>query len=230
MYYQHEVHERKPNTHPMCTELPPYEHDLDDNMREYLKERNLDSDLAKANGWFFSCKAGDVFPRIVIPAVTWKPGHVYYQARDITGKAFIRYQSPKGPRHEAIIKVVPIDIDEHRPIGIVVVEGPCCSLAAAQAGYLGVALMGKMPSQATLAHLALLIQDNAELPVLVLLDRDCTNEAVRIVTFLASQGFNVKMGQFTQSKDLAELGQHERTTLLRKYFSQVNSSSKKSKN
>ena len=181
---------------------------------EYLLKRNLDPVLAQDNGWFPSREAGDSFLRIVIPAQTWKQGHVYFQARDVTGKAFLRYTSPRGPRHEALIKVMP----NIEPKGIVILEGPCCSLAAAQAGYLGYAVMGKIPSKATLAHLALLIEDNKDLKTLVLLDRDSPESAVPIVSFLASQGYPAKMGQFTKSKDLAELQPSERKRLLDGYF------------
>lgn len=216
MYYTHEQQESKKNTHPECTVFPSYSasEKVKRECTTYLIARNLDPELAEDNGWFPSTEAGDKFTRIVIPARTWKQGHVWYQARDVTGRAYLRYQSPKGSRHEALIKVMP----NSEPKGIVVLEGPCCALRAAMHGFIGYALCGKQPSRATLQHLALLIQDNPTLPVLVLLDRDCTDEAVRIVTFLASQGFAVKMGQFTKSKDLAELKNAESKTLLRTYF------------
>lgn len=205
------------NTHPMCNALPPYEHDLDGNAQDYLKERSLDSDLAKANGWFFSCNAGDEFPRIVIPAMTHKAGHVYWQARDVSGKAFIRYQSPKGPRHEALVKVMPYEM--YQCPGIVVVEGPMDALAAAGAGYVGYALMGVQPSKATLMHLALLIEDTKDLDTLVLLDRDSGPHAMKVALFLASQGYHAVTGNLPgPEKDLAACPTSKREKFLSKSF------------
>lgn len=215
MYYAHEQNERKVNVHPMCTELPPQSVDDGFGMKaaDYLTSRKLSKELAKQNGWYLSTQAGDEYPRIVIPAITHKAGHVYWQARDISGTAYIRYQSPKGPRHEALVRVLPRD----KPKGIVILEGPCCALAAAGQGYIGYALMGMMPSQATMMHLALLIQDNPELNALVLLDRDSGNAAVKIVAFLASQGYKCKWAMLPgPEKDLAECLPSKR----RKFLSQ----------
>jgi hypothetical protein len=199
----------------MCTELPMWDAAPGNKMFAYLRERHLDISLAASNGWYLSTQAGDQYPRIVIPAVTHKTEHVYWQARDITGNAFIRYQSPKGPRHEALIKVRPTD----KPLGIVVVEGPMDALAAAGAGYLGYALMGMQPNKATLMHLALLIEDNNELHTLVLLDRDSGPHAIRISTFLSSQGYYATAGQLPgPEKDLAACLPEKREKFLSKSF------------
>ena len=201
MYYTHEQQEGKKNIHPMCTALPPMAVDQEAEFlcNEYLLKRELDPELAQDNGWFPSREAGDSFLRMVIPAQTHKAGHIYFQARDVTGKAFLRYQSPKGSRHEALIKVMP----NSEPKGIVVLEGPCCSLAAAQAGYIGYALMGMNPSKATLMHLALLIQDTPLLKTLVCLDRGEVANAIKVSTFLASQGYQTALAELPE-KDLAQ--------------------------
>ena len=214
-YYTHEAQERKVNTHPMCTELPAYDVSADDVMDIYLAERNLDSELARKNGWFPTSCAGDGYDRIVIPAVTHKAGHVYWQARDVSGKAFIRYQSPKGPRHEALIKVIPYDKPYQN--GAVIVEGPMDALAAAGEGYTGFALMGMKPSKATLMHLALLLEDDSPIDSLVLLDRGELSNAIAVSTFLCSQGYPAKVAELPE-KDLAQCLPEVRRRFLSQRF------------
>jgi hypothetical protein len=212
--YSHEAKERKPNTHPMCTELPACSIDYT-RMKQYLQDRHLNYELALANGWFPSNEASDAFPRVVIPATTHKAGHVYWQARDTTGKAYLRYQTPKGPRHEALIKVYP----EVPPRGIVIVEGPLDALAVAGAGCIGYALMGMQPSIGTLHHLALLVEDNNDLDVMVVLDRDSAQHAIKIATFLSSQGYFTQIQSLPgPEKDLAECLPAKRKNFLKTHF------------
>jgi hypothetical protein len=220
MWYSHEAQERKPNNHPMNTTLPGRTVDRAwaKLAAQYLEERQLDVGLAIDNGWYVSNEAGDSDHRIVIPATTHKTAHVYWQARAIRSNAYIRYQSPKGPRHEALIVVRPYNVPDNQ--GIVVVEGAMCALSAAMEGYTGYALMGKIPSQATLRHLALLIEDQKDYPVVVLLDRDSANASVKVATFLSSQGYKTRVGQFTESKDLAELMPAKRRKLLEGCFNE----------
>lgn len=213
MLYTHEAQERKSNTHPMCTAFPPCFASLSKDMVAYLEARDLSWQLADANGWYLSRSAGDTYPRIVIPAVTHKAEHVYWQARDVTGKAFIRYQSPKGPRHEALVKVIPYD----EPKGIVVVEGPMDALAAADEGCIGYALMGMKPSKATLVHLALLIEDNAGLDVLVILDRGEMANSLAVSLFLCTQGYHAKVAELPE-KDLAQCLPETRRSFLSQSF------------
>jgi len=222
MFYDHEVQERKLNEHPMNITLPP-QSICQEHMYEYLAVRNIDEAVTRANGWYESARAVDTFIRIVIPCVTHKAGHKYFQARDTTGKAHLKYQSPKGPRHEALVRMLPLK----RAKGTVVVEGAFCAARAAMHGYIAYALMGMMPSQATLLHLCLLIEDNKELPVLVLLDRDSGAAAVKVVTFISSQGYNCRMGTFSKSKDLAELPVKESANLLTRYFDEFSVSGKR---
>lgn len=213
--YWHESEERKPNKHPMCTTFPtqsPMQH----NMNCYLEKRNLDWKLARENGWYESDDCGDkyvMYRRVVIPAVTHKAGHVYWQARDLFGHSHIRYQSPKGPRHEALVQVTP----ESSRLGVVVVEGPMDALAAAGAGYVSFALMGMIPSQATLYHLILLVHEYKELPILVLLDRGENANAMRISTFLSSQGYLAKFAELPE-KDLAACNPLQRKSFLKQKF------------
>lgn len=215
--YWHESEERKPNAHPMCTEFPAQvvSPSVEQLATDYLYARKLVPELAEENGWYVSTDAQDTYPRIVIPAVTHKAGHVYWQARDISGKAYIRYQSPKGPRHEALVKVSPF----HAPRGIVVVEGPMDALAAAGEGYLSYALMGMQPNQSTLLHLALLIEDTKELNTLVVLDRDSAEHALRIALFLSTQGYYAKVKHLPgPEKDLAACLPKKRNQFLKSNF------------
>ena len=218
MYYTHEQQESKKNTHPMCTALPPMTVDRDAGLlcNEYLLKRNLDPVLAQDNGWFPSREAGDSFLRIVIPCVTHKTAHVYWQARNVTGKAYLRYQSPKGPRHEALCVIHP----EQETLGNVVVEGPLDALAAAGAGYTGYSLMGMKPSQATLTHLALLLttsEGHEALHTLICLDRGEVANGIKVATFLASQSLPAAVAELPE-KDLAECLPKVREKFLHQSF------------
>lgn len=221
MFYTHEQNERKPNTHPMCTALPTMA--VDPNARflcnGYLLKRELDPVLAQDNGWFPSRDAGDSFLRIVIPCVTHKATHVYWQARDVTGKAFLRYQSPKGNRHEALCVVHP----EQETQGNVIVEGPLDALAAAGAGYTGYSLMGMKPSQATLMHLALLLtksEHNSALHTLICLDRGEVANSIKVAAFLASQSLTTVVVELPE-KDLAACLPKVREKFLHQSFKRL---------
>ena len=104
----------------------------------YLEDRGLNPRVAEANFWYPSSEAGDDRPRIVIPASATPP-NVYWQARAIDGDEEPRYQSPSAPRGDACILVWPKAINRSQ---LVVAEGPLDALAAADAGYVGVATMG----------------------------------------------------------------------------------------
>ena len=221
--YAHEDAERRPSAYPMNTQFPALAVCVCDPecgcilapVTRYFEQRGVSWELAQQNGWY-PTDAVDCYRRVVIPAVTHKAGHKYWQARDVTGKANIRYQSPRGPRHEALVRMTPLCT----PKGIVIVEGPFDALAAAGEGYYGIALMGMLPSQATLYHLALLVE---ELPVVVALDRDSTNEALRITTWLASQKLNVRTARLPgPEKDLAACLPQRRRALLKAWFEPFN--------
>ena len=217
MWYAHEQQERKPNTSPMNTDWPVRDRDSKATIA-YLESRNLDSKLALWNGWYQSCTAGDYCLRVVIPAVTHVIGHVYWQARDITGRSWLRYQSPNGPRHEAFVAVLP----KHKPVGVVIVEGPMDALAAAGAGYLGLAMMGMVPSLATIAHVSLFlaIKEYDTLPVLVIMDRGEAANSTRIATRLASDGITAKVAELP-AKDLAACHPKTRQQFLKRELSSL---------
>ena len=213
MIYQHELEERKPNLQAMCTSLPPVDPDYEA-MRDYLQQRKLSYDLAVMNGWYQSYQAGDHYLRMVIPAVTHVPGHIFWQARDMTGNAHRRYQSPTGPRHEALVTVTP----EDEPKGVVIVEGPTDALAAAGEGYLGIALMGMLPSSKTVAHLVKLIPNKVK--VLVLLDRDSEASGPRLSWKLATHGIRSHVAFLPgPEKDIAACPPIKRAKFLKTVFS-----------
>lgn len=211
--YHHEATERRLNTKPMNTQWPSY--DVGEDMTHdipYLASRKLSTQVARHNSWYVSREAGDSYPRLVIPAVTHVTGHAYWQARDMTGKAYIRYQCPEGPRHAALIVVSPIGCS----FGNVVVEGPMDALAAAGEHYTGFALMGTQPNKETLYHLALLLGADR---TVVLLDRDAKHYGVPITCFLASNGHMTKLACLEgPEKDLAECLPVKRKAVLRKFF------------
>lgn len=155
MIYDHDRSERsgrreeKP-PRPYSATLPPLDEWYWDQMREYLDRRELSFALARSNAWYPSVKAGDSFARIVIPATSDIPGNLFWQARALypVGDERIakRYQSPSASRGDALIVVWP-----GAPFSrSVIVEGPMCALAAAELGFLGVALMGATPPEEAL--------------------------------------------------------------------------------
>jgi hypothetical protein len=76
------------------------------------------------------------------------------------------------------------------------------ALAAAGEGYTGYALMGMHPSTATMMHLALLLDEDKK--TRILLDRDSSENGLRVCTFLASNSIACLMGVLPgPEKDLA---------------------------
>lgn len=208
--YWHEEQERKTQAAQVNTRWPKYEKAVYEH--PYLIARNLDTRTAEDNGWYVSWDAGDMNERIVIPAVTHIPTQVYWQARAVKQSVKLRYQSPSGPRNEAFILVLPIKQKD----GIVIVEGPMDALAAAGAGYIGISLMGMYPSLLTMAHVH---QHFAEIdmPIMVALDKGETANAIRIMTYFATQGRRVFQCELPK-KDLAECLPKERKKFLDAQF------------
>jgi hypothetical protein len=186
----------------------------------YMNERNLDWKLADANGWYISRNAGDCFLRIVIPAVVTKPKQVYWQARTLLPSAYIRYQSPKGPREGALIYIRAYPAFDDKLIQtskVVVVEGPMDALAAAMCGYDAIALMGINPGEKALTHLKALVNKR---PALVLLDGEpeATKAAHNITMELASAGGRTKVATLLGIKDLAAASLQDRYKFLDMYM------------
>lgn len=178
---------------------------------DYLEARFLDAYLAEQNGWFPTTAACDQTRRIVIPATRGDGGPSYWQARSVDGHP-IRYQSPPIARGDALVVVYPYPGEEEHPRKLVVVEGPMDALAAAGAGYLGVALMGATPSAVACEHLAT-FQKHVDATLLVA-DADAVAAMVPLMAFLSRDGHPVKILP-ARGKDLASMSPSARKRLLR---------------
>ena len=145
---------------------------------KYLYSRELSPTLAKQNGWYLSRHAGDWNDRVVIPAQSEIKDLKFWQARYIGSDPTIkRYQSPPGPRMDALVVVYPDGV----PTYAVVVEGPLDGLAAAGEGALGIGLMGATPSVLVLDYLAKRCQG---LKTVVVADNDAMDKATMIIAEL----------------------------------------------
>ncbi len=187
--------------------------------REYLETRGLSWALAVQNGWYPSQHAGDWLTRIVIPALSSTPGHAYWQARAISPAAFIRYQSPKGPRLDAVIVVNPLPQPcaaalKWEPV-TVLVEGPMDALAVAECGLVGIALMGATPGPTVLRSLYNRFKYGTA--VFVMPDRDAVPEGQQTRLHLASLGKAtrlINLADWTDKKDFASLPYATRRVIL----------------
>ena len=152
--YEHERKERRERPAGPTPTMPPMNLGLYAAMNQYLRKRGLDPALARANRWYPSSKAGDAYPRVVIPA-TNSHRTVFWQARAL-GDQGPRYQSPPAPRLDSIVIVWPdaAVFEPHEKKRAAIFEGPMDALAAAMCGWVGVALMGKNPTTRVYAHLA----------------------------------------------------------------------------
>ena len=209
------THERKtestasPNT--MWPEMSTRGIDHND-MKKYLVERGLNFDIAELNGWYPSRSAMDNFLRVVIPAVSTKNGHVYWQARAVSPNVHIRYQTPRGPRCGALVYVKAFE--DKLTKQIVVVEGPMDALAVASCGVDAVALMGMFPGQLALNHLAVLVNKR---PALVILDNElqAKKAAIDVMLYLATSGSIAHIENVRHTKDLAAMPPDKRLTWLK---------------
>lgn len=204
-------HERKPKIDkPLCAKLPERNEKFKPDMRRYLRSRGLNPGVAEGNGWYPSSSAGDGYARIVIPATGSSPQNMYWQARLIgengDSKRDIRWQSPNASRGDAVIVVY-----GGPSKGGVVVEGPMDALAAAGAGYVGVALMGMNPPMTVFDWVATLLRGEK---VKVVMDLDQPEAANYILVALADRGLRCSLVSPYPFKDLAEAPVNDRISLL----------------
>lgn len=208
MNYTHEFKEKREDAKPLRpVVMPEYEEELESLQDEYLSKRKLDIEVASLNDWYPTDDNG--IPRLVIPASTLTNTWPYYQARAMVDHP-VRYRSPAAPRGDALIVTHP----EGQAVGVVVVEGPMDSLAAAGEGFIGVALMGNKPSEKVFEHLVSLLS-TFQLPAIVLPDRDAFQEGAILTAKLWTRGIKCQLRAIHGAKDLAELSPSQRRLLLR---------------
>lgn len=209
MIYQHEIEERRARASydPGDREMPLFAGpDYYVEQDAYLRKRGLDPGIARRNGWYPSFLAGDSELRIVMPASPAVMNH--WQARAIDPDVKKRYQSSHGARGPAVIIAYPDGITR---LDVAIVEGPMDALAAAEAGIVGIALMGNTPPREALVRIA----DNyAPYGAIVVPDRDSYAEAARTMTRLAGLGMDVRLQTILPWKDLAEVPSAKRAEVL----------------
>jgi DNA primase len=199
MIYAHEIREKRIKWEGPRPSLPK---PLVNNPRawqlfsSYLRERELDPQLAKQNGWYVARYKDTT--RIIIPCSN-REGVPYFQGRAMDDNE-LRYASPPVPRDDSLVIVWP---DESKPtLGGVVTEGPMDALAAAGVGFVGVGLMGNCPTDAVLDHLALFAR--AFQPIYVIPDADAPHFGATIIGALSQHKLNITM-RIAPKKDLAEM-------------------------
>jgi hypothetical protein len=204
LIYAHEQREKKTRYEGPRPGFPEQDEDLDSRMDAYLHSRYLSPDLARANGWYPSRYKGA--PRIVIPCSN-SAGVPYFQARDMSGKAKLRYASPAASRDDSIVLLFP----EGDFKGSAVFEGPMDALAAAAHGYLGVAIMGNQPTREVFEYLVKHVR--AAQPVMVVPDMDMLEFGPAVLCALGQAGIS-GMIRVPHKKDLGEMNPKERMRFL----------------
>lgn len=186
--------------------LPRVAQDLLINQDRYLARRGLDPHTARFNGWYPSRSAGDSAARIVIPASP--PGLGFWQARAMDSLEPKRYQSPHGPRENAVIIVYSLRAMVKR---LVVCEGPMDALAAAAVGCTGVALMGNTPPSVCFDYIA---KKWPGAETLVIPDSDARDAGAQWLAELTQREMDARL-VLLPSNDLASLNVSARTEALR---------------
>ena len=194
------------NAKPFNLTLPAADATLAAVSDDYLEDRGLDPKVAEANFWYPSSEAGDNRPRIVIPANATGP-NIYWQARAIDSDEEPRYQSPSAPRGDACIIAWP------NPVGhphVVIVEGPMDALAAAMAGYVGVATMGS----STESQLDYITKCFPKGLAIVVMDLDYPKLMLDVVYGLVRREWKCRVRSPYPAKDLAGMASSRRIRFL----------------
>lgn len=184
--------------------------------REYLRQRRIDFETAYLTG---------VYPsnmdclRAVLPCVSRKEGHAYYQARAIPSHATVRYRSPMGARHGALFCAD--SVSESSPF-LCLVEGPMDALALASCGVDSIALMGISPDEETRHHVIHRLKVNPR-PVVIMFDNEdeAQSKASELALYLASYGFPSRVF-IPKSKDFAASSDSERRTYVKEFTAWAN--------
>lgn len=216
MIYEHESRESKYKGEGINTSPPPRpikEQWALDLMQEYLSSRDLSYNLALMNGCY-PCKSKDAV-RIYIPARTRIKDHIYWQARAIED-SWLRYDSPQGPKRDALIVFSNKSYFNHLGLSnVVIVEGPLDALAVASLdSHIGISLMGNNPGQESLDHLADMVIRLKPLQVFCVADRDAVGPMHKIQSYLAMRGIMSQLKVPLDKKDLACYSVEERRRLL----------------
>ena len=204
MIYRHEEREKKVRYVGPRPGFPEPCADYWNRMETYLNQRALSFSIAKGNGWYPAYYKSS--PRIVIPCSN-SAGVPYFQARDMGGKAMLRYASPPASRDDSLVLVWPVG----KAKGTVIVEGPMDALAATDFGFLGIAVMGNQPTTEVLEHIAGFARSFQ--PMIVLPDAGALYFGANILCPLAQMGIS-GMIRTPYKKDLAEMEPKERKSFL----------------
>ena len=211
MIYHHEQQEKTKKWTGLRPGFPEIDRHWLPLMKMYLLDRQLSYIRAKDNGWYPAFYKGT--PRIVIPCSN-SAGVSYFQARDMTGKAKLRYASPPASRQDSIVAVWP---DSGTRIkGTVIVEGPMDALAAAEFNYLGIALMGNDPSEEVIQHIVELVKGKFE-PAIVVPDLDHLEMGAAVVGALTMEGIRGEvrlLAMYHGGKDLVDMTFKQRLEVL----------------
>jgi hypothetical protein len=196
--YDHERRERKNDGEVKHIAMPTPRPKVQQLVDAYLLNRGLDHRLAKANGWYPTIDGG---ARVVIPCIN-TAGFNYWQARTVDGHP-LRYDSPAIPRKDSIVLLIPSGTRK-RWETLVVCEGPCDALAAAEF-YPAVALMGGTPSEEVVDHVYRQRESLGLSRVVIIPDQD----NIKLLDY-----FPTKYVRVPSTKDLAGMPRWERTRLL----------------
>jgi hypothetical protein len=209
MYYEHDWKEEyTPAPKEAKATWPPVNPDLWPDFMQYFKWRGLNAELARLNGWYPSSRAGDRWPRVVIPCERLD-NEVYWQARAMFKFVEIRYQSPKIRREDAIVVVN--EVDRSTKV-VVIAEGPFDALAAGEvSGVVGIGLMGNAPPDLVLNH-ALSIVTKFDGFVLLIPDRDNIAAFAPLLPLFAA--YQVRLVPLIEYGDLAEIPYIKRAKLI----------------
>ncbi len=206
MLYTHDQKKERVNNvkFPKCAE----EEAVFRQMRRYLAKRGLDYCVAKNNGWYpclFTDFYGSYFSAICIPC--YSPSETrFFQVRYMAHPdKKTRYDGPAGNRYDNVCFMVPTKPAKKRVF--LIVEGPMDALAAAGAGFYGIAMLGSTPDPQAYETVASLVYNYDY--CFIIPDKDGTQFATRWQTYLAKYGLypEIRKAEYNnrEYKDLADM-------------------------